>query len=128
MSHTCPECGLEHAVEVEKVADVVETEAVVEATVEIARIEADRDVTLAKVNARVEEGWQEQRIAELEGRLSGMQEMLDRLTPEPEPDPEPVPLVVTPPPEPLIEEPEVQPPPIVEPAVGKKAKGNAFWR
>ena len=128
MSHTCPDCGLEHAVAIDEVADVVETEAVTEAAVEIARIEADRDVTLAKVNAKVEEGWQEQRIAELEGRISGMQEMLDRLTPQPEPEPEAVPIVAAPQPEPVIEEPEVQPPPIVEAPAGKKPKGNAFWR
>src|SRR2546430_15603827 len=92
----CPECGFDRPDIVEVPAETEAAETAADATVEIARIEADRDVTLAKVHAKTEESWQETRVAELEGKLAGMQELLDRLNP-PEPHPEPRPVIVEPP-------------------------------
>src|SRR6266487_771016 len=101
MTHTCDVCGLEH--QVDEPTDVVEEVVAADAAVSIAEIEAERDVTLAKINAGNEKVWQEGRVAELEGQLLGMKEILDRLN-APPPEPEPVPVVVAPEPEPLAEQ------------------------
>lgn len=101
--HACDNCGLLHedmaAAPAEQAGEPGEsaraeetvTEEVASATVEVARIEADRDVKVAKISAGVAEVEVESRLAEVEGQLRGMREALDRLVPEvPEPDPEPV--------------------------------------
>lgn len=126
MTHLCPECGLEHAVDVDQPIIAIDPEPAAAAEVEIARIEADRDVAVARIGAKVEEGWQEQRIAELEGRLAGMQEIIEQLTPDPEPEPVPV-VIEAPEPDPVTTEPTTTAPPIVEPEPAKKRKGNPFW-
>ena len=126
MTHQCPDCGLEHQVDVPEPV-IVDAEPAADAVVQVAQIEADRDVTIARLGAKTEQGWQEQRIAELEGQLTGMQEMLARLNP-PEPEPEPVPVVVQEPePEPVVEEPVAAPPPIVEEQPKKTKRGNPWW-
>ena len=77
----------------------------VEADVEIARIEGDTAVKIAKIEAGVAEDMMESRVAALEGELRGMREALDRIAPEPQPEPQPEPA-----PAPVvIEEPEPEP-------------------
>ena len=131
MTHVCQGCGLEHEDLAEPTEPViVDTEPVADASVRVAEIEADRDVTIARISAKTEAGWQEGRITELEAQLLAMRETLDRVAPpapEPDPDPEPVVLVDNPEPEPVIEEPTAVPP-TPEPAPPKPKKGNAFWR
>lgn len=104
-------------------------EPITDAAVEIAEIEATRDVKLAQISAGTEEAWRDARIAELEGQMRGMREMLDRLTPPaPEPDPEPVPVVVTEPePEPVPVGTAPEPPPVVEPVTTKTKKASPWW-
>lgn len=130
MSHLCPECGMEHGADVEAVP-VIEAEAVTEAAVEIAKVEAERDVTLAKIAAKADESADTTRIAELEGRLRGIEEMLDRLAPpapaeDAAPEPEVV-LMDPPAPEPEVSETPVEPPPIVDTPAPKAKRRNAFW-
>jgi len=108
MTHACADCGLTHDAPLVVEA---EPEAAVEATlatdVEIARIEADRDIKVARIGAGVAETEIESRIGALEGELRGMREALDRLAPAPEPEPAPAPIVVDAP----VTEPEVEMPP-----------------
>ena len=124
----CPTCGHEEVPVVEE-QPLEATEAVTEASVEIARIEADRDVTLAKIGAKTDETIVESEIAQLRGELAGMRELLDRIAPKTEPvedAPEPV-VVVNPEPEPVIDEPEAEAP-AAEPATPKAPKRkNAWW-
>ena len=131
----CPECGVDHhPAETEAVAEVTAAEILAEgaegaaheeahADVRVAEIEAEAAVELAKINAKVEAGWQEARVAELEGQVSGMREIIDRLAAPPEPpEPEPAPA----PAEPADDGP---PPPAEttesKPAPEKKSKG--WW-
>ncbi len=105
-------------------AEAVET--VADAEVEIAKIQADTEVKLAKEATKREEMWQESRVAELEGEMKGMREILDKLMPEPEPEPEPAPApIVVPEPEAA---PAVEPPPVAEekPNAGKRKSGGMF--
>lgn len=106
----CEMCGVDHHPEaVEAAAEIEAAEAmadgaegaaheVARADVEVAKVEAERDVEVARINAKVEAGWQEARVAELEGQVSGMREVLDRImnppAPDPEPEPEPVAVAV----------------------------------
>lgn len=128
----CPDCGLDHhpeaieaAAEVEAaevIADGVEGAAQHEARadVEVAKVEAERDVEMARINAKVEAGWQEARVAELEGQVSGMREIIDRLTaPPPAPEPAPAPAV-----EPAGDEP---PAPEDKPAPPVPPKKKSGW-
>jgi hypothetical protein len=131
----CPECGLDHhPAETEAAAEVAAAELIAEgaegaaheeglAGVEVARIEADRDVEVARIQAKVEAGWQEARVAELEGKVSGMQEVIGRLT-------EPPAAPADPPPAPPVEVVDGGPPPPDEtktepPRTEKKPRG--WW-
>lgn len=127
MTHPCPDCGLDHGEPMVETPVIVDEVPAVEASVKIAEIEADRDVTIARVSAKVEEGWQESRVKELEGQLAGVQQVLAQLAPPP---PEPVPVVVeeAPPADPVMSEPVVEPPPVVDAAPQKAKKANPFWR
>ncbi len=126
MTHACPDCGLGHEPAIVEEPVVVDVEPAADAAVQIAAIEADRDVTIARVHAKTEEAWQESRVAELEGRLAGMAETLERLTP---PEPEPVPVVIAEPPapEPIVAEPVAEPPPVAEPAGKPSKRSNPWW-
>lgn len=127
----CPECGLDHhpheeAPEVqaaEVIADGAEGAAEHEAhaDVRVAEIEAEAAVELARINAKVEAGWQEARVAELEGQVSGMREIIDRLTAPPEP-----PAQTAPAPAPEVIE-EEAPPPAEKPAPPAPAKKSKGW-
>ena len=107
--HDCPECGLAH----EDATPVAEPEPVVVETgpnendVEIAAIEAETAVKVAKIEADAVDDDLRAEVENLRGEMRGMREMLERLAP-PEPEPEPV---VVPVPEPAPAEPEVAAPP-----------------
>jgi hypothetical protein len=101
-------------------------ETVSEAAVEIAQIEAERDVKIAQLDIKREEVWQEGRVTELEGEIRGMRELLDRLAPEPEPEPEPVVIVAEPEPEPEPE-PVIDALPAAEPKAAKKKSGWSWY-
>jgi hypothetical protein len=128
---TCPDCGLDHhpheeAPEIAAAAVIAEgaegaAEAEAGAGVRIAEIDAEAAVELAKINAKVEAGWQEARVVELEGQVSGMREIIDRLTAPP-----PEPAAPADPPAPVAD--DGPPPPDdkpVPPAAPKKSKG--WW-
>jgi hypothetical protein len=131
---TCPDCGVDHHPEaVEAAAEVEAAEVIAEgvegaaheegrADVEVAKVEADRDVEVARINAKVEAGWQEARVVELEGQVSGMREIIDRLTAPPaEPGPEPAPAVE------VVDEPAEPPPPEDKPAPPAPKKKRGWW-
>ena len=129
----CPHCGLDHHPELaEAVAEVDAAEAIADgmegaaheearADVEIAKVEGETAIELARIDAKVQAGWQEERIVRMEGELSGMREVLDRLAappPDPEPEPEPAPVEVVDDGPPAPEETPAPPAP-------KKSKG--WW-
>lgn len=133
----CPDCGVDHHPELaEAVAEVGAAEVLAEgvegaaheeglAEVRVAEVEAERDVEVERIRAKVEAGWQEARVVELEGQVAGMREVLDRLAapPEPEAGPEPEPVEVEPEPaEPAA--PEETPAP---PAPAAKKKSGGWW-
>ncbi len=103
--------GYEHEEPEPVVVEAPDTEPVAEASVEVARIEADRDVKVAKIEAGTDRIEIDSRVDALEAKIDGMREVLDRLAPEPEPEPEPEPVVV----EPGPPAPDVPPPPADEP-------------
>lgn len=129
----CPDCGMEHhpelaaaAAEVgsaeviaEGAADAAHEEA--RADVEVAKVEGETAIELAKIDAKVQAGWQEERIVRMEGELSGMREVLDRLAAPPEPPPAPEP---EPEPEVIDDEP---PPPEEQPAPPPAPKKSKGW-
>jgi len=105
-----PEVAVEEAVDLEPVA---------EASVEVARIEADRDIKVAKIAAHVADDELELRLAALEGELRGIKEAM--VQPEPEVAPEPV--IVA---QDVAPEPEPEMPPREEreePKAPRKPKG-----
>lgn len=93
--HFCPYCGEHHGameeapVAAEVVADVSAEEA--GAAVQIAEIEADRDIRLAKIAAAAEETHDETEVEVLRAEVRTLREMIEKIVPEPEPTtPEPV--------------------------------------
>jgi hypothetical protein len=126
VTHICPDCGLDHGEPVIE-APEVDMEPAADAAVEIARLETERDVAVARIEAKSTEAWQEARVVELEAQLAAMRETVDRLAP---PEPQSVPIVVEEvAPEPVVEpEPTVAPPPVVEEPAPRKAKGNPWFR
>lgn len=100
---TCDQ-GFEHPdPEPEVIVEAPDTEPVAEAAVEVARIEADRDVAVAKI---VNRGMDEDMAA----NLAALQARVDVLEAAAMPEPEPEPIVI-PVPEP---EPEPVPAPVEE--------------
>jgi chemosensory pili system protein ChpA (sensor histidine kinase/response regulator) len=79
-------------------------EAVTDAAVEIARIDADRDIQTAKIYAK----GNDEDTAALLAAMAARIEILEAERTPPEPEPEPVVIVADPPPEP---EPEPEPGP-----------------
>ena len=129
MSHICPDCGLEHG---DAQVAVAEVEPVAEASVRIAEIEADRDVTIARLGAKTEREVSESdlrtQVAEMQGVLAGLVTQLTPTQPEPEPESEPIPIVVDEPePEPVMPEPVAAAPPIVDEAPKGRKKSNPWW-
>ncbi len=78
----CPECGVDHHAE-ERAAKPTE------ADVEIARIQAKRDVEIARLSAGVEKSWNETmhdaNLAAAEGVIEGMVTGAELVNPEPDP-------------------------------------------
>jgi hypothetical protein len=127
MGNYCPECGssVAQADPEVPVIDVTEEAPVTVAEVEIAKIGADRDVAIAKINAgiAVDETIHEAEVhaARAEGEADGMAEGITAVNPEP--DTEAAPVIVEPEPEP---EPSVEPPP-VESHHREEKRGGASW-
>lgn len=130
--HYCQVCGVSHE-DAEPVVEenpviVVDAEPAAEANVEIARIEGETAVQMAKISAKSDEVWRDSRIAELEGENRGLREALDALQPaEVEPVTEPAEVEPV-----LIEETpdDVVPVESPEPAPAKTTKrksGAAAW-
>lgn len=128
----CPECGTHLEQELDNVAAEVEVaEQVSSDAVRIAEIEADRDIQLAKIQAKAieTEAVVEAQVAEAKQEV--LEDTLAAVT-EPEtvvqPSPEPVAVIVDDPgPEPDMD--DVPPPPLVDenPAAEKpKAKKNPW--
>lgn len=90
--HNCAECGIEHeAPEPEVVVEeAVDLEPVAEADVRVAEINADRDIKIAKIERGGAEDEMAVRLAEVEGNLMGMREVLDALMNPPQPEAAPV--------------------------------------
>lgn len=111
---------------VEAVADVEATEAVADASVEVARIEAERDVAIAKEQTKQSGVYASEELAALQGEVRALREIVDALKPpEPEPAPEPpAPVVVEAPAEPA---PDVAPPPEVDKRPAPKKKSGLGW-
>lgn len=94
-------------------ADVATEAVAADATVQVAQIEANRDVTIAKLAAKTEVEVEESRVAQLEAEIRGMLEILSQIVP---PAPEPV-EESAPAPEPVVVDapaPEVEAPPAAE--------------
>lgn len=140
MSHLCPVCGDEH----EGMTEVIHapesapaTEANADAAVEIARIQAERDVKVEKLYTERATSDDQQRIAELEGEVAGLRQAVQALQApataaalsgalDPEPEPEPEPIVVVPEPEPELPPVDVATPPESTPP-DKPAKRGGGW-
>ena len=131
MVQPCPDCGHVHPVtlpeaEVEATheeakADENVAETISSGEVEIARIQADRDVTLAKIErgiigAEIEASTEENAVKA---------EILDEVMTPPEPDPVPVVVEEAPAEEPVTED---APPPVADvPEATGKRKSNPWW-
>lgn len=125
----CPTCGIDHHAEpvAEPEPVVVVDDTVTPAEVEIARIQAERDVKLAKIQAGVTETVVEAENSHAEAKAEILD---DLLTPEPEPEAEPV-IVVDAEAEAAPEEPAEEAPPEVddaEPAAaGNRRDHRSVW-
>lgn len=126
MDFNCPECGFSHSHDdsAEEAAEVV-VEETVEADVLIAEIEANRDVTIAKIAAKAEESHDETEVEVLRGEMRVLREMVERLSPAPEP--EPVPVVLDPPAQELPSEPAPEPRGDAAPEPKSRQRKNPFW-
>jgi hypothetical protein len=85
----CPGCGtaLQNPETAPEAAAEVETADIVSGDVEIARIQADRDIALAKIGARVEEHVSDvDQVAELAAAEATAEVLQEVLTPEPAPE------------------------------------------
>lgn len=126
----CPDCGEKlDAHELHSAPPVAED--VIRADVEIARINADRDIQLAKLAAKVavDEELHEAELAAAHesGRADGIETGVEIVSPEPEPVPEPMPA-----PDPVVivdDVPEVPAPPAAEEHRERKPKktGLGMW-
>jgi hypothetical protein len=105
-------------------AEAEAVEAAADASVEIAKIEADRDVAIEKERTKQQADWTDQEKAELYGRLKGMEETLARVMPQPEPEPEPVPVPEPEPEEDILPAPEPDVPADEPPTEAKRA---GYW-
>ena len=122
--HSCPDCGLAHG----SAGEMPESD-----EVKIARLNKERDVEIARLQARQDKDWNETRVevAEIEAgaevdaavataELVGDAIEAGALEAEAEPGPDPVVVVDAPEPEP---EPDLAPPADVTPAPAPRSKG-----
>lgn len=127
----CPECGVEfdaHAAHSQPEAEEVVGAELADAAVQVAEIEANRDVTIARIEAKADEAHDETEVEALKREIAGMREALALVAPqppvaEPEPAPEPEPIVVE-------DKPEIEAPPAEHEHHSEpkpKAKGLGMW-
>lgn len=93
----CPHCGAETELAIPVAAPIAEA---VNSEVEIARINAERDVKVAQISARQEKDWNETRVevatVEAEAEVAAAEATAEVIgevlaaDAEPEPDPEPI--------------------------------------
>lgn len=106
------------------IEEAPDTEPVAAAEVEVARIEADRDVTIARIENRVLDDELMVRVAALEAENEALRAQLAP------PEPEPVPVVVSEPAPDPGPDPGSVPPSVEEtsaPAPAAKKRGNPWW-
>jgi hypothetical protein len=110
----------------EAVAEVEATEVVAEASVEVARIEAERDIAIAKEGTKQNAQSLQEELLELRGMVEGLQASLSALAPpEPEPEPAPAPVVVE---APVVDpEPDVPEPPVAERQPRPRKSNGLSW-
>ena len=94
----CPHCGNETELVIGAGPAAAET---VNAEVEIARINAERDIAVAKITARQDRDWNETRLAvaevETDATVAAAEveaEIIAAVTSDPAPDPDPDPVVI----------------------------------
>lgn len=126
----CPECGVDHHAEVvedESPVTVVEAESVTDKDVEIAKINAKRDVDLARISAGMIDHDRDVQAARVEGKAEALEQVIEPPEPEPEPEPEPV-IIDAPDTDTGIDDSE-EPPPADDhsPHEPKKSRGLGFW-
>ncbi|MBO2460982.1 hypothetical protein [Actinomadura violacea] len=101
---------------------------VADAQVEVAKIEAKRDVDLARESTKAAEVYANEELAALRGRVQAMEAILETLAPpEPEPVPEAAPVIVEAPPAPVETEPEAPAPEPAEQKVPAKKKNRSWF-
>jgi hypothetical protein len=102
---------------------------VADAQVEVAKIEAKRDVDLARESTKAAEVYANEELAALRGRVQAMEAVLETLAPQPEPEPVPeaAPVIVEAPPAPVESEPEAPAPEPTEQKVPAKKKSRSWF-
>lgn len=122
--HECPDCGLSHDAPGRPAEDPM---------VKVAKVEAERDIQVAKIQAGVSRDEMLREIEALRAELTVRQEeppiaesviVEAQADPEPEPEPEVIP-VDAPAPEPPAE--ETPPPPETVPPSKSEKKKAGFW-
>jgi hypothetical protein len=124
----CPTCGIDH-----HVAERAEEQAA-DRAVELARIEANRDITIAKITANVTRDTadvdQAAELARAEGKAEGMETAIDGAAVDQAPelgDGEPI-VVSAPDAEPELEpEPELAPPPAPPSSPSSPSSSAGWW-
>lgn len=109
-----------------EVAETEQVEAVSNAEVEIAKIEADRDIKIASTETKRAETYADEELAELRGELRALRDIVDALKPSEPSEAEATPVVVeTEPAAPPLDAP---PPEETENRPERRKKGSDhFW-
>jgi hypothetical protein len=120
MMHDCPNCNHDHEQEAPVVVETGPDPApIVAGDVEIARINADRDIRLARISKGIAD---EEAAVELAAVRAERDALMAQLAP---PEPEPVVVAMD---DPAPAEPETVPTPDPEPAhEPRQSKRNAWW-
>jgi hypothetical protein len=106
--HYCPFCGEHHTdgqAETDAAAAVTVVDETTRADVEIEKIRAKKEITLARIAAGMVDAERDEELAHAVGVAEGLVDGIQGGMPEPEPEPEPEPIVVEAP------EPEPEMPP-----------------
>lgn len=96
MANYCPECGNHLDREEEETAreETQQAEEAARADIEIERIRADKEIRLAKIAAGMQDAERDQELAREQGKVEGMEAIIDAATPEPETEPDPEPVII----------------------------------
>jgi hypothetical protein len=107
-------------------AEVISADLLTSAEVEIAKIQAEKEITLARIAAKTDESYFQSEIEALKAEIVGMREALALTTPEPvqEPAPEQAPVIVVNDNDNESDDETIQPAPEPEPAPRKKSRGG----